>query len=66
MCEHPTSSRVFESCAIDKRAQDPGGAQDHNHARDGELDNESIAELIRFFKLLDQWEREARENAEIM
>jgi hypothetical protein len=32
----------------------------------GQIDQESISELIRFFKLLDKWEREARSNAEIM
>jgi hypothetical protein len=35
-------------------------------APEGRLDPESIAALIRFFKLLDQWDREAGHNAEIM
>jgi hypothetical protein len=30
------------------------------------LDPESVAAFIRFFKLLDQWDREAGHNAEIM
>jgi hypothetical protein len=35
-------------------------------AHDARLDPESVAALIRFFKLLDQWDREAEHNAEIM
>lgn len=31
-----------------------------------ELDQDSIAALIRFFQLLDTWDREVTHNAEIM
>jgi hypothetical protein len=35
-------------------------------APDKILAPESVAALIRFFQLLDQWDREAGHNAEIM
>ena len=36
------------------------GSQLPNDARDGEaLDPESVSTLIKFFMLLDQWDREA-------
>ncbi len=31
-----------------------------------EIEANEIAELIKFFKLLDQWDREANPNAKVM
>jgi len=31
-----------------------------------EMDQKSISELIRFFRLLDRWDREGRDHAKVM
>ena len=67
MCERATLPRAFQNPESGERVPDIGRARDENDlARDGTLDQEAIAALIRFFRLLDQWEREAAGHAEIM
>ena len=66
MCERPTSARGFDKSAIGERARDLEHTQEHDRAHEDKMDQESIATLIRFFKLLEQWEREAEDHAKIV
>jgi hypothetical protein len=59
VCERPTLSRESEKSPTGERTRDLVRAQKQIHTHDEELNQESIATLITFFKLLDQWEREA-------